>query len=750
MSSNASLNLGLAGRLSLWSARHRWWVVIGWLVALAAIMAASNATGSRLTTDISFSNEPDSQIARELLQSARGVEPWFEQVIIQSDRLTTGDPEFEAFVAEVTAAIRARPDIVDPMQTFNYYETGNPGLVSANGSTTIMPTLMLGELDEATEHVIQLEELLAEYHGRDGFTVLTGGYASVNHAFTHAAEADLRAEFGALPVAFLVLIAVFGALVAAILPMLLALLAIGITFGLIALITQVYEMSFFVTNVMTMIGLAVGIDYALFVMARYREQRRLGYDRYEAIGVAGDTAGRAVIFSGVTVVIALLGMFVVPTSIFRSFALGASAVVLVTIIQSVTLLPAILGIMGDRINWLSIPGVNRGRLEDDERGFWGRAARFVMKHPWPMAVGSAGLLLIMSIPYFDIQLGASGPTSLPSHYTARQAFDVLDQEFSAGFIQPTDIVIQAEQVSDPAVQASIEALVNALAADPRYTVVNGSQVIRNDLAVVNVALPGDATGEEAIGAMKHIRSDLVPVAFASVPANVYVGGPTAGNSDFFDLVDVFTIWVFVFVLGFSFVLLTLIFRSLVVPVKSIIMNLLSVGASYGVVVAIFQWGWLAEPLGFTQVESIEAWLPLFMFTILFGLSMDYHIFLLSRIRERYDETHDNTESVAFGLRRTANIVTGAAAIMVAVFGGFALGDLPMFQQIGVGLAVSVFLDASIVRTILVPATMRLLGERNWWLPSWLQWLPDLRVEREPIVALEPGRDAGSGIAAGGH
>ena len=233
----------------------------------------------------------------------------------------------------------------------------------------------------------------------------------------------------------------------------------------------------------------------------------------------------------------------------------------------------------------------------------------------------------------------------------------------------------------------------------------------------------------------------MPAAFAGVEADVYVGGPTAGNSDFFDVVDEFTPWVFAFVLGFSFVLLTLIFRSLVVPVKSIIMNLLSVGASYGVVVAIFQWGWLAEPLGFTQVESIEAWLPLFMFTILFGLSMDYHIFLLSRIRERFDETHDNAESVAFGLRRTANIITGAAAIMVAVFGGFALGDLPMFQQIGVGLAVSVFLDATIVRTILVTRTLRLLGDRNWWMPSWLNWLPDLRVEREPVALSESGSAA---------
>ena len=738
-------NLGLTGRISLWSARHRWLVVAVWLIAVVAISGISSMTGSRLTTDITFSNEPDSQVARELLEEARGAEPWFEQVIVKSDQYTVEDAEFEGFVQDLAGAIRSRIDIIDPAQTFSYYDTGLPVMVSADGQTMLMRTLLLGELDEATENVIHLEELLTEYNGRDGFTVVTGGYASVNHAFTEAAESDLQSEIRVLPIAFIVLIAVFGALVAAVIPMLLAFLAIGITFGLIALITQVYEMSFFVTNVMTMIGLAVGIDYALFVMARYREQRRLGFDRYEAIGIAGDTAARAVIFSGVTVVIALFGMFVVPTSIFRSFSLGASAVVLVTIIQSVTLLPAVLGIMGDRINWLSIRRRNGGQI-DDERGFWAGTARFVMKNPWPMALGSAGLLIVMSIPYFSINLGASSTASLPEDYSARQAFDILDAEFSAGLIQATDIVVQADDVRSPDVQAAIEAMVAALADDQRMTLIAPPEILRDDLAVVGVAVPGESTSDEAINAMKFIRTDIVPAAFDGVSADVYVGGPTAGNADFFDLVDQYTIWVFAFVLGFSFVLLTLIFRSLVVPVKSIIMNLLSVGASYGVVVAVFQWGWLAEPLGFMQVESIEAWLPLFMFTILFGLSMDYHIFLLSRIRERYDETHDNTESVAFGLRRTANIITGAAAIMVAVFGGFALGELPMFQQIGVGLAVSVFLDASIVRTILVPATMRLLGERNWWLPSWLEWLPDLRVEREPVTMI----DATPGIAAGGN
>jgi len=726
--------LGFTGRLSVWSARNRWLVIALWVIGLFGISGISAATGSNLTTDISFTSKPESQIARELLEDARGgTEQFFEQVVVQSDTLTVDDPAFEAFVTDLTAAIRGTESAIDPTMVFNYYEVGDPALVSADRGTTIIPSLLVGGLDQATKNVVLLEATLHEFSGRDGFLVVTGGFASVNQAFTEASEADLAAEIKVLPIALLVLIVVFGAVVAALLPMILALLAIGITFGLIAIISQVFQMSFFVTNVMTMIGLAVGIDYALLVMARFREERRHGREKIEAIGIAGDTGARAVLFSGITVVIALFGMFVVPTSIFQSFAIGASAVVLVTILQSVTLLPAVLSIMGDRINWLAIPMIGGNRQQDDERGFWAVAARFVMAHPWPMAVGTAGLLIVMSLPYFDIKLGASGTESLPAHFSARQAFDILDEKFSAGRIQPTDIVVQADDINAAAVQAAIADLQVALAADPRYSLVNGVQILRDDLAVVAVAVPGESASNQAVEAMKFIRSDIVPAAFSGVDASIYVGGPTAGNSDFFDVVRDFTPWVFAFVLGFSFILLTLIFRSLVVPVKSIIMNLLSVGASYGVVVAIFQWGWLAEPLGFTQVPSIEAWLPLFMFTILFGLSMDYHIFLLSRIRERFDETHDNTESVAFGLRRTANIITGAAAIMVAVFGGFALGQLPMFQQIGVGLAVSVFLDATIVRMILVPATMRLLGDRNWWLPSWLEWMPDLRVEREPIA-----------------
>lgn len=501
-------NLGLTGRLSAWSAHHPWLVIAGWIVALAAISGVSATTGSRLTTDISFTSKPDSQVARELLEDARGgAEPFWEQVIVQSGTLTVDDPAFEAFVHEVTGAIRATNGAVDPHNVFNVYEIEAmgpdspladmaPGLVSQDRTTTIIPSLLIGDLDQATKNVVLLEDALHELTGRDGFTVVTGGFASVNHAFTEAAEADLAAEFKALPFAFLILIAVFGAIMAAVLPMVLAFLAIGIAFGLIAVISLAFEMSFFVSNVTLMIGLAVGIDYALFVMARYREERRHGREKFEAIAIAGDTGARAVVFSGFTVVIALFGMFVVPTSIFQSFAIGASTVVLITIVQSVTLLPAVVALMGDRINWLSIPFIGGNTARDEERGFWAGAARFVMAYPWPMAIGTAALLVLMTVPYFSINLGASGTASLPAHFDARQAFDILDEKFSAGLIQPTDIVIQAEDVNAPAVQEAIGRMQAALAQDERYNLV-GFEQLNGGLAVLQVAVPGESASSEA-------------------------------------------------------------------------------------------------------------------------------------------------------------------------------------------------------------------------------------------------------------
>ena len=800
MASSNTSGLGLTGKLSAVSARHPWRVIAIWVVATVVLMVSSGIVGGVFTTDISFTDNPESQTARELLKEWQG-EPLFESLVISSEKYAVQTPEFRKFVTDLTAALRKHPDKIDPAQTSNVYELAavQPGaeaaLISKDGHTTLVNARVLGDVDSAIASVATLDEAILPFRDNKDFTILRGGFISANEAFTTASEEDLKAEQYVLPIALVILIVVFGAVVAALAPVVLGIIAIMLTIASVTLISQISPLSFFVTNIVTMIGLAVGIDYALFTMARYREQRHAGDDVMKSIAVAGDTASRAVVFSGATVVIALTGLILVPNTIFIAFGIGASIVVVFAVLATLTLLPACLRLLGDRIEgvhpaqWqrlaalacgvgvVAVPGPARGVLAiatfaiifvpsivrkvtrrkttsanaatmsiDDNTGFWAGTARFVMKNAVVMVIGSAALLLVLAIPYTRIHLGASGPSSLPEKYEVRQAFTVLNEKFVSGFLAPTDIVIQAPDVKAAAVQVAIVNFQQKVSQDPEIRL-SRPPVLSEDgkLAALAVALTGDLASTQAQDQIRRLRNEIVPAAFDGSGAKVYVGGTTAINMDLFDQVGQYTPIVFAYVLGLSFILLMLVFRSIVVPIMSIIMNLLSVGASYGILIAVFQWGWAPDFLGFGKVDAIEAWLPLMMFTILFGLSMDYHVFLISRIRERFDETHENTESVAFGLRSTANIITGAAAIMVAVFGGFALGDLVMFQQMGLGLAVAVFLDATIVRTVLVPATMRLLGDANWYLPTWLHWLPDLRVEKSP----RPSAVIAAGVAGDG-
>ena len=746
-------SLGWTGRVARWSAMHHWVVIGLWVAVTTVIMGPASAIGGTFTTEIEFTwLQIESQQAKKALEDFRGPEPLIETVVVRSDTLTVDDTAFEEFVAGVAEELRAHPDDFDTDSVTTFYESDLEQFVSADRSTTIIPVRLQGELDDSSEKVENLEAILEEQSDGSGFLAVAGGFATVNEAFNVAAEKDLGTEIKILPLAFLILILVFGAIVASVLPMGLAGIALMLAFGMITLITNVWELNFFVTNVTIMIGLAVGIDYALFIIERFREERFAGREVVDAIAIAGDTASRAVVFSGVTVVIALMGLLVTPMSIFQSFGIGASLAVIFSVALSLTMLPAVLSLLGDGVNRLAVPFFSRRGHVDPERGFWAGAAHAVMARPWISMFLSAGFLILLMLPFFAIQLGFSGPTSIPESYTARQAFDILDGEFSAGRTTPTEAIIK---VDDDAVRADVQAALDGLVADieadagvavPEIELLGVEDAIdESGVAIVSFAVPGENASDEAIDAFLRIRDDYAPARFDSVPGTeVLIGGQTPQASDFFDVVGIMTPLVIAFVLSLSFILLLLVFRSIVVPLKAIVMNLLSVGAAYGVVVAIFQLGWGADQLGMATVDKIEAWLPLFMFTILFGLSMDYHVFLLSRVREAFDSTHDNTRSVATGLRSTANIITGAAAIMVAVFGGFALGDLVMFQQMGIGLAVAVLLDATIVRTILVPSTMQLLGDRNWYLPTWLHWLPDLRVERSPEAMGAPASGGGGG------
>lgn len=618
---------------------------------------------------------------------------------------------------------------VDP----NYYMTGAEPFVSKDCHITLVPFKPKGgDLDERADNFGPALAAVREYSQDPDFKTIATGELAFNEEFQQVAEKDLSLEFKVgLPAAIVILVVVFGALLAATVPVALALVCILVALGLTALIGQAWQLSFFVTNMIAMMGLAVGVDYSLFVVSRFREERAKGVEKRDAIGIAGATASRAVLFSGMTVVLALFGLFIVPLSIPRSLAAGAIIVVVVSVMASLTLLPAILGLMGDKVNALRIPLVGRRASEQGNRGgFWDWVSRGVMRQPVLSLIVVVGLLVAVGIPAFGIETGQNGVSTFPDGLESKEGFEILNREFSYGLATSPASIVVVGDINSPQVQAGIEKFKDRLAGDEYFTYSDTRVSETGDVADIQARVNGDPNAEDVVAAVRRLRDEHVPAAFAGVNTEVLVTGVVAANIDYFDTTSDYMPIVFVFVLALSFILLTVVFRSLAVPIKAILMNLLSIGATYGLLVLVFQHGFLAGFFGFTQVDVIDAWVPLFLFSVLFGLSMDYYVFLISRIRENFARTQDNTESVAMGIRSTAGLITGAALIMVAVFSGFAAGDLVMFQQFGFGMAVAVLLDATIIRSVLVPASMKLLGKANWYLPKVLNWLPELRVDAE--------------------
>ena len=710
---------------------RRPWVTLGlWAVAIAvAGWISSQYLADALTTSADFTNSPEAVQAEELIAERYGEEGVTEILILSSEDATVDDPAFEQAVRTVQGEA-----IDQGGEAVTFFDTEDPSMVSEDQQTTLMP-VTFEDTRNIADYLPTVEGLI-ETTDENGLSAQAFGPITIEDDFSHIAEEDLAQgeTFGVL-VALVVLVLVFGALVAGLIPIAMGIASIAVAIGLVALVGMAVDFSFFVTNMITMMGLAVGIDYSLFIVSRYREERFKGLEKMDAIGAAGSTASRAVFFSGMTVVLALIGMLLIPTTIFRSLGAGAIFVVVVAMLASLTLLPALLGLLGDRINSLSILRRKADLGSENSHRFWNAITRRVMARPVISLVLGAGVLLAAGLSYFNIDTGFAGVSTLPEDTGSRQAFETLSDEFSGGMNSPIEIVVDGD-IESAEVQGGIESLQASLASEELF---GPSQVVPDesgDTALITAPVNADPQSEAATSSIDRIRDDFVPQAFDGVDAEVLVGGDTAFNKDFFDLTDTYTPIVFVFVLGLSFLLLMVVFRSIVVPLKAIVMNLLSVGAAYGLIVLVFQEGVGADFFGFQQVEAIEAWLPLFLFSVLFGLSMDYHVFLLSRIRERFLETHDNTESVAYGLRTTGGLITGAAAIMVAVFAGFAAGNLVMLQQMGFGLAVAVFIDATLVRSVLVPASMKLLGDRNWYLPRWLEWLPNISVEGKHEVPEE--------------
>jgi RND superfamily putative drug exporter len=738
-----SLDLSTGGLARFSGQRPGVTIAVWAFVLLGALVLNITILGDALTPEFTFSGDPESQHGYDVMREGhRDLQKANEMVIVSSETLTVDAPAFEELATGVYGEIVALGSSV-VQDGFHYYQTREDSLVSDDGRTTIMPFVMGGSFADATGNIGGVIEIVERADRSDGFTVLIVGDASIANETKEISQKDLETgEMFAIPVALVILVLVLGALLAATLPVILAAVSIVLALGMTALLGQEMDLSFFVVNMVTMMGLAVGIDYSLFVVARYREERGRGREKLDAIAAAGATASRAVLFSGLTVVLALIGMVIVPTSIFQSLGIGAIFVVISAVLASLTLLPAVLSLMGDRVNSLRVPYVGRGLgpgSSDAEGGFWDWVTGMVMRHPAAFLIVAVGLLLAAAFPVLDIETGSNGISTLPDGLQAKRAFTLLEREFAFGEVSPVYIVIQG-QIDSEGVQGAVQRLTDRLRSDTLFRRSLPLEVNdAGDIALLSVPLSAEPASEDAVEAVRKLRERYVPDAFLGEEAEVFVTGITAFNVDFFDITSDYMPIVFAVVLGFSFLLLTVVFRSIIVPIKAIIMNLLSVGAAYGLIVLVFQKGVGVELLGFQQSPVIEAWIPLFLFSVLFGLSMDYHVFLLSRIRERFDQTGDNAGSVAYGLRSTAGIITGAALIMVTVFGGFAAGDLVMFQQVGFGLAVAVFLDATIVRSILVPASMKLLGDLNWYLPSALGWLPDVRVEApQPMEAGDGG------------
>ena len=718
-------------RLALASARHPRRTIGAWIAAMViAVVAIGALLGGALTTEGNPTNNPQSERAKDVREAAfptaSSAAAITDIVVVRSPRYTVDAPQFRSFVRTLAGEVRGAKDVASVR---SYLGARDPTLVSKDRHTTLVQFAMPDETSSGIDDVVSAVQ---RANRSPAFAVTVTGQRTVNHDFNQLSEDDLRSgelQFG-LPAALIVLLLVFGTIVAGLVPLLIALPSIIVALSFVAVLGHAFSLSIFTINMLTGMGLALGIDYSLFVVSRFREERGRGREKLDAISASAMTANRAVLFSGTTFVIAMFGMFIVPSSIMRSLAVGAILVGIVSVVASATLLPALLGVLGDRVNSLRIPIVGRRSVDaaNPEGRFWGVIVHSVLRRPWLAAGLSVALLLAAASPILGMHIGTSGPTLLPTRFEARQGFEALNRYFPRMTADPVEIVV-AKGARQPTAEQALARLRTTLASDPRFGRGKIERSPDGQVAMLTVPIRGDPSGDAAVSAVRQLRSTTVPAAFASTDAQVLVGGTTSENIDYFDSVIGPAPWVIAFVLGLTLVFLTVVFRSLVVAATAVVLNLLSVGAAYGLLVLVFQDGFATGLLGFNHVDTIEAWVPLFLFSVLFGLSMDYQVFLLSRIRERYDETGDTTDAVTFGVSSTARIITGAALIIVAVFAGFAAGELVMFQQMGFGVAAALLIDATIIRSVLLPATMHLLGRWNWYLPEWLDWLPRLQIER---------------------
>jgi anti-anti-sigma factor len=719
----------LAQRAGRWSAEHRRVAIFGWLALVVACVFIGGAVGTQHLADEDLGTG-ESRRADQILADAGFNQRASEEVLVQSSEpgLTVGDPEFRAAIRDVVARLGRFPTITDIKSPL---ARENQGQISRDRRSALVQFDIRGDADTTKERVGPILAAVAQLdRAHPRLRIEQFGDASADKALSKAFEDDFRkAEFLSLPITLVILVLAFGALVAAGLPLLLGLSAVAITLGLLAPLSQLFPVDEAISSVILLVGLAVGVDYSMFYIRRERDERAAGRGKEAALDLAAATSGRAVLISGFTVMVAMAGMYVTGNATFQSFATGTIMVVAVAMVGSLTVLPALLSKLGDNVNKGRVPFLKRLHKEGAESGFWASIVGRVLRHPWISVLVAGGLLVVLALPTLRLHTANSGVQGLPRDLPVMQTYDRIQEAFPGEPLAAV-IALKAPDVTQLQVTAAIRemrnrAVATGLMRDP-VTIVNSRD---RTVAQVSVPIAGNGTDETSNRALQTLRNDVIPETLGRLPgAEAPVTGLTAGSFDFNELIKSRAPWVFVFVLSLAFLLLLVTFRSIVIPAKAIVLNLLSVGAAYGVLVWIFQDGHLESLLGFTSIGGITSWLPLFLFVILFGLSMDYHVFILSRVREGYDRGMGTEGAISHGIRATAGVVTSAAAVMIGVFSIFATLSSIDFKEMGVGLALAVLIDATIVRAVLLPASMKLLGDWNWYLPSWLRWLPEVAPE----------------------
>jgi uncharacterized membrane protein YdfJ with MMPL/SSD domain len=739
--------MNLAARMARWSAHHRKKAIFGWLAFVFALFAIGGGlpfSPVSMKSIVMDTAGPGESGRADTILYEDFKQPSGESVLIQSRTLSAGDEEFKAAVQAVITRVSSL-DAVAKVES--PYDPENAGQISDDGHSALVGLEIRGPSDEAADKVDPIVAAVADVQKAHPELYVGSFGESTGKAVFDAFTKDLaKAGLLSVPLTLIILVVAFGALIAAGIPLLLALTAVLATMGLVGVVSQVLPMSESVSAIILLIGLAVGVDYTMFYLKREREERAAGRSEEAALEAAAATSGRSVLVSGVTVLVAMGGMLLTGDAGFASFGVATMIVVAVAMLGSLTVLPALLSKLGDKVDRVRMPFVHRLRRNDGEGRIWGAIIDRVLRRPALSAALAGGLLIAIAVPAYQLKTAQPSIDTYPQELLT--TYNRLKVAFPGTEIG-ANVVVKAANVEAPAALEAIgqlkwRAIDSGVMNEPIDVDVNPAKTVAN----IVIPIEGDGIDSTSYAALAALRDEIVPNTVGTLAgAEVGVTGTTAQQKDFSDQMKTVAPLVFGFVLLFAFGLMLVSFRSIVIAAKTIVLNLLSVGAAYGILVMVFQHGWGKSLLGFEATGGIDPFLPILLFVILFGLSMDYHVFVLSRVREAYDRGMSTDEAVAHGIKTTAGVVTSAAIVMVGVFSIFGMLSMMIFKQFGVGLASAILIDATIIRAILLPALMKLLGDWNWYLPKWLEWIPHfehggsvetvkpkLKVEAPPAIA----------------